>query len=76
MDEEKKYIPVLVRHDEKGNMKPIAIEWNSHVVGVRKGIISMMAAAYFSSSVAGVCRTDRKYVGGRLFIFRINSHYV
>lgn len=28
VDEEKKYIPVLVRHDEKGNMKPVAIEWN------------------------------------------------
>lgn len=36
MDEEKKYIPVLVRHDEKGNMRPVAIEWNGHVVGVDK----------------------------------------
>ena len=43
MDDEKKYIPVLVRHDEKGRMTPIAIEWNGHTIRVDKVLDRCMA---------------------------------
>ena len=77
MDETNKFIPVVAKFDVNGNITPLAIDWNGHVVGIDKVLEARTAASLkhggFGKRWTVRIRSTRCYIfcdGGRWWLER------